>query len=62
MLIRPSHILSPPDITDPNFPAKCTAWTNDMRAEMQETIARTKVTIIESRTIMAEIERQFACK
>ena len=62
MLTRPAYILSPPDTTDPNFPALCAVWTGQMRSEMQETIGLTRKTLAESRALMAEVDRIIARK
>jgi hypothetical protein len=62
MLARHQYILSPPDITDPSFPALCAIWTRQMRSEMQETIALTRKTLAESRALMAEVDRIIARK
>lgn len=59
MLTRPSHILSPPDIGDPDFRAKFGAWTDQIQFEMDETIALTRKMLDESRTLMAEIDRRL---
>jgi len=60
MLTRPTRILSPPDISDPDFPALCAAWATQMRSEMQETIALTRRTVAESRALMEEVDRVVA--
>ena len=57
MLSRPTHILSPSDISDPDFPAQCIAWTAQIRSEMQETIAATRRTIDESKLLIQEADR-----
>jgi hypothetical protein len=59
LLIRPSRILSPPDLGDPDFPAKCVAWAGQIRFDMDETIALTKKTLAECRTLMAAVDRQL---
>lgn len=60
MLARPPHILSPPDVWDPDFPAKCQAWTRQKRSEMQELLARTERTIAETKALMKEADRIVA--
>jgi hypothetical protein len=62
MVARPIHISSPSefDITDRNFPAKCIAWTDQIRYELDDLLALTKQTIAESRTLMAQIDRMLA--
>jgi hypothetical protein len=49
MPTRPTHILSATDITDLNFPAQWRTWTDQMRAEMKETVAIRRRTIDESK-------------
>jgi|GraSoiStandDraft_5_1057265.scaffolds.fasta_scaffold124391_2 hypothetical protein len=62
MVARPIHISSPSelDIADHNFPAKCIAWTDQIRFELDDLLVLTKQTIAESRTLMAEIDRMLA--
>jgi hypothetical protein len=62
MLTRPAHLLSPPEITDPDFPAKCAAWTAQLRAEMDETVVATRRTINESLALIKEANRVLGPK
>jgi hypothetical protein len=62
MLSRPSHILSPSDLSDPDFHAKCVAWTDQIKFEMDEAIALTRKTLTDSRYLMRQVDRQLAWK
>lgn len=63
MLARPSYILpSQRDPSDPTFPAQSRQWTDQTRCELQETIARTRKTLADSRTLIREIDRALAWK
>jgi hypothetical protein len=56
----PYIFLSELDIGDPNFPAKCMAWTAQTRSEIDELVILAKGTIATSRTLLAEIDRVLA--
>jgi hypothetical protein len=60
MLRRPSHILCPPDLGDPDFRAKCVAWTDQIQFEMDEAVALTKKTLTESKALMKQVDRLLA--
>jgi hypothetical protein len=55
----PAHILAL-DIRDPTFPAQCIAWTTQMRSEITETIALTRKTLANSRSLLKEADRALA--
>ena len=61
-MVRPAHILSPPDVCDPNFAAQSRLWTDQIKREIHEAIATTRRTIAESEAIMMEIDRVLAPK
>jgi hypothetical protein len=64
MVARPIHIHSPSqiDFLDPNFPTHSMAWTHQIRSEMEETVALTKVTIAETRVLIKKADRLLARK
>jgi hypothetical protein len=58
MATRPSYILpSELDARGPDFHAKYVVWRAQMRSEIKETVALTKVTIAGTRVLMAEADR-----
>jgi hypothetical protein len=63
MPTSPTHLLfTDLDASEPDFPARCLAMTDQMLSEMNATIALTKVTIAESRVVMAKADRILAWK
>jgi hypothetical protein len=60
MLTSPSHILCPPNIGDPDFPAKYMAWTAQIRSEINETVALTRKILAECRGLLKEADRVLA--
>ena len=67
MTVRPSYIfLSELDISDPNFPAKCMAWTVQTRSEVDELVALGRASIATSKTLLAETDRlltrRYGCR
>ena len=63
MIAHPAHILpSLLDTSDPNFPAQCAAWTDQMRSEIKEAVALTRKTITSSKLLMDEADRLLALR
>ncbi|MFY9835340.1 MAG: hypothetical protein WAK55_02530 [Xanthobacteraceae bacterium] len=50
-------LLTKLDISDPDFPRKWDLWASEIAIEMDELVAKTKKTLAQSRTVMAEADR-----
>jgi len=57
VVTRPPTITSELDIRDS---AQRAAWEDQIRSEIKETVDLTRVTITQSRTLLAEIDRVLA--
>ena len=62
MLTRPSDILCPPDIHDPQFSARYLAWTAQILSDTRKTIAATRLTLDESKDLLKQADRLLAWK